>query len=439
MQGYEYSRNAYAELASGEIALGGTKGLNIFNPKNIRENPYIPNVLLTDLKIHNKPVQPGEGSLLQQHISKTDKITLNHKQNIFTLSFVALNYTHPNKNQYAYFLEGFDEEWNYITGRQEVTYTNLSPGEYTFKLKASNNDGVWTKEPVVLQIEILPPWWGTTIFRIALILFIAGVVFLIFRQRIKKEKKARQILEAKVKEATEDIKSRNEELNKAQKKITSIIDRVKVKLVGASNQLIDSSNNQSATAEEISSSAEMMVGDMIRNSNETKQMSQKAKTVQIEALKNAKAIENAVSFLNKISDAISVIFDISFQTQILSLNASIEAAKAGEHGAGFSVIAQEIKKLSEHSQSEAQKIIDMSSKGIELSNEANKTVSELTGFIQHITELIDKISISSREQSDKGEDINRAIREMTKYIEQTSQSVQELDAAIKSLAINEAS
>jgi ligand-binding sensor domain-containing protein/methyl-accepting chemotaxis protein len=439
MQCYEYSRNAYTELSSGEIALGGTKGLNVFNPDNIRENPYIPNLLLTGLKIHNEPVQVGKNSVLQQHISKTDKITLNHKQNIFSLEFVALNYTHPSENQYAYKLEGFDDDWNYINNRQQVTYTNLSPGEYTFKLKASNNDGLWTKEPLALHIEILPPWWGTTIFRIVFILLIAAVIYLFVRQRMKKEKKARQILEAKVKEATEDIKSRNEDLSKAQKKITSIIDNVKDQLVGASNQLLDSSNNQSATAEEISSSVEMMVGDMTRNSQETKSMSEKAKKVQTEALKNAEAIENAVSFLNRISEAISVIFDISFQTQILSLNASIEAAKAGEHGSGFSVIAKEIKKLSEHSQSEAQKIIDMSSKGLKLSNEANKTVSELTGFIEHITELIDKISTSSQEQSNKAEDINRAVREMTKYIEQTSQSVHDLDSAIKSLAVTEAS
>ncbi|SFF40219.1 ligand-binding sensor domain-containing protein [Thermoflexibacter ruber] len=205
--------NAIFKNKKGEIFLGTINGLNIFHPDSVRDNPYLPPVLLTDFKIFNQSVKIGDyDSLLKQHISQTKEIVLTHQHSVFSIDFVALNFTQSEKNQYAYKLEGFDRDWNYVGSQRSATYTNLDAGTYTFKVKASNNDGLWNEEGISLKIKILPPWWATWWFRTLAISTILLTAYSLYKTRTNFLKNQNLKLERQVIERTYEIEKKNKEL-----------------------------------------------------------------------------------------------------------------------------------------------------------------------------------------------------------------------------------
>lgn len=161
VQNSNFFHGSGIRLSGGEIMFGGLEGINYFNPAQLTINRNVPEVLLTDLRISNKSVTAGEDAPIQAHVSIAESIHLAYKQN-FALSFVALNYTIPKQNSYAWKLEGFDKDWNYTGPNNTASYTNLDPGQYTFRVKASNNDGVWSAKDTTIRIYVQPPWWRTT-------------------------------------------------------------------------------------------------------------------------------------------------------------------------------------------------------------------------------------------------------------------------------------
>jgi len=156
-----YANAAICKNKNREIYLAGNKGIVYFNPQQLKYNKEAPAVYFSDFSVFNKLVLPGENSPLKQPLYMTKKITLAYDQSVLSFGFVALNYTLSEKNQYAYFLEGFDKKWNYSGSEHKVTYTNLNPGTYTLKVRASNNDGIWNMKGNSLQIIITPPWYNT--------------------------------------------------------------------------------------------------------------------------------------------------------------------------------------------------------------------------------------------------------------------------------------
>lgn len=170
----------------GEMMFGGTNGFNVFHPDSIRENKIEPKIVLTDFKIANKSVsieqQINGEIILNQALTATHSIDLNHQSNDISLEFAALHYSSPENNRYKYILEGFDDDWNLVTSNKRfATYTNLKPGDYTFKVLASNSDGVWCKEPLVLKIHIKKPWWFTHV-AIFFYFIIASLAFVFLRR-----------------------------------------------------------------------------------------------------------------------------------------------------------------------------------------------------------------------------------------------------------------
>ncbi len=163
LQGNEFERYVSLKTADGELVFGGRNGFNIFHPDKITEDSTVSNVIITSFNLFNKPVTiGGENSPLKKHISQTESLILNHEQSVITFGFVALNYSYPEKNQYAYKLEGFDDNWNFIENKREATYTNLPAGNYVFKVKASNSNALSNTNYNSIQIKVLPPWWKTT-------------------------------------------------------------------------------------------------------------------------------------------------------------------------------------------------------------------------------------------------------------------------------------
>ncbi len=190
LQGNEFNARSGIKTADGEILFGGNNGFNRFHPDDIRDNPYIPPVVLTDFRIFNRNVPIGvEHSPLQQHISETRELKLSWRDAAFSFEFAALNFISPEKNQYAYMMEGFETDWN-LTDSRTATYTNLDPGDYVFRVKAANNDGIWNEEGVSVNITIDPPfwktWWAYTIGALLTMGIIAFVLqFIVSRQRLK--------------------------------------------------------------------------------------------------------------------------------------------------------------------------------------------------------------------------------------------------------------
>ena len=146
------------------IYFGCYKGINYFDPSSIKIDKDVPNVYLSDFKLSNKKVIPGEkNSPLLKVINETKSLKLHHDQSLFTIDFFGLSYTRSKNINYAYYLDGFEENWNYVGKNRSATYTNIPPGNYTFKVKAANSDGIWNNTPTVLNIVILPPWWKTNL------------------------------------------------------------------------------------------------------------------------------------------------------------------------------------------------------------------------------------------------------------------------------------
>ena len=190
--------------SGGYLYFGGLDGFNFFNPENLKKNNNIPAVLIIDLKISNKSVEPSADGPIQENISITKKIDLDYKQN-FALSFVGLSFTAPEQNQYAYKLEGFEKDWNYVGSATTAVYTNLDPGEYTFRVRASNNDGIWNTAGTSIKIYVHPPLWRTNYaYAFYLMVFIGSILYIRHRgiQKIKRkyilaEEKARAERERK--------------------------------------------------------------------------------------------------------------------------------------------------------------------------------------------------------------------------------------------------
>lgn len=197
----------------GDIIMGGINGLRIYNPKGLTGNPNIPPVVFTDLKVFADSIAVGgDDGLLKQSINFTDTLVLDHTKSMFVLEFSALNYRDSKKNQYAYKLEGFDDQWFSAGDQRSAKYTNLDAGSYRFRVKASNNDGLWNETGREITIVQRPPpwqtWWAYSLYLIAAL---SLLFWLLMHQRSKRLRTEQQnrILEEKVSERTAELRRKN--------------------------------------------------------------------------------------------------------------------------------------------------------------------------------------------------------------------------------------
>ncbi len=184
LQGRAFNLGAALRTSNGKLLFGGANGFNYFDPSAIKVNHRIPEVVFTGFQLINQDVNVGEKIngrvILNQAISQTQYITLKYSENMFSVEFAALSYFHPEKNSYKYQLVNFNDSWLSANSlHRKATYTNLDPGNYIFRVKASNNDGFWNEEGATLHITILPPFWRTRWAIAAYVLFVfAGLYFL---------------------------------------------------------------------------------------------------------------------------------------------------------------------------------------------------------------------------------------------------------------------
>ncbi len=211
LQSDQFSAGSYFGSKTGEMFFGGINGFNAFYPGRITDNAYLPQVAITDFKLFNESVSIGNSSVLQKSIGKTEALSLTYDQYIVTFDFSALSYVTPERNKYKYKLEGFEENWNEVdSARRFATYTSLPAGNYTFRVKASNNDGVWSDKEVALNLTVTPPWWETVWFRGAVLALVVGLVSGGFYWQRKNAEKREHQLEMQVVTRTKELQKAKE-------------------------------------------------------------------------------------------------------------------------------------------------------------------------------------------------------------------------------------
>lgn len=180
LQDYEFNRGAHLKSLDGKLIFGGINGFNVFKPTKIEKNNYIPPVVITSFRKMNREI------IFPKAVSEVDTIILSYNEKFFSFTFAALDYTHPEINNYKYKMEGFNEDWVLSGNDRTATYTNLDPGSYVFRVKGSNNDGVWNEVGASVSVIILPPWWLTWWFRTIVVVLMIGILYSVYKIKLQR-------------------------------------------------------------------------------------------------------------------------------------------------------------------------------------------------------------------------------------------------------------
>jgi serine phosphatase RsbU (regulator of sigma subunit)/ligand-binding sensor domain-containing protein len=203
----QFADGGKLKTSKGLFVFGGSNGITVFNPKEIQSNLIPPKVSLVDFKLFNSSVVPGNNSILEKPIYETEKIVLNYNENDIQLDYFAAHFVDPSKNQYAYLLENYEDDWRYVGNQRSAIYPNLPPGEYVFKLKASNNNEVWNEEPRTLLIIIKSPpwstWWAYSFYIIAFL----GILYATRRFELNRQKKNTKIKESQLRAEAAELQA----------------------------------------------------------------------------------------------------------------------------------------------------------------------------------------------------------------------------------------
>ncbi|MBK6267267.1 GHKL domain-containing protein [Marivirga sp. S37H4] len=226
LQGQEFIRRSAYKVSDGRLFLGGHNGLNVFHPKKIKVDSFMPNVNLTSVEVlHN-------GNHVHKDIH-SDTLIIHYNDYLISFEVAAMDFTAIEKNQYAYQLEGFDQDWVYNKNRRHFSYTNLPPGNYQLRVKATNSDGVWSDNELKVFVQVVPPFWLTNWFRLLIIVLVAFVIYGYVKWRTYKLSSSKMKLEKLVKERTKEITIANNSLVKNQ----TIVNSQKDKIIQQNNEI----------------------------------------------------------------------------------------------------------------------------------------------------------------------------------------------------------
>lgn len=206
LQGDEFNQNAFFKTKSGEFFFGGIGGFNHFYPESIVDNPYVPPVVLTSFKIAGKDVDLDSSILFKRFIE------LSYRKNFFAFEFASLDYILPEKVLYSYQMQGLSQEWSVPSNRPYASFTDLQGGDYVFKVKATNSDGVWNESGTAIHIRIIPPFYKTKLFYSLCLFLTILLVFVIIRVRVSAIKKEKRRLEEMVEQRTKELAEKNKDI-----------------------------------------------------------------------------------------------------------------------------------------------------------------------------------------------------------------------------------
>ncbi|MFZ0390753.1 MAG: two-component regulator propeller domain-containing protein [Calditrichia bacterium] len=214
LQSNEFTKASF-KTAEGAMIFGGINGLTLFYPQSIKTNNFLPPVYITRFEKMNRPG-------LIETINNIPTVKLSHDDQIFSFEFASLDFTAPERNEYSYKMEGFDEDWIHLGNSRRATFTNLNPGKYVFRARGSNSGGLWNTEDASVRVIITPPFWSTLWFRALMVLLILALIFIIFRLRIRGIEKQKINLEVQVADRTYELEQKNYELEEAISKIKTL-------------------------------------------------------------------------------------------------------------------------------------------------------------------------------------------------------------------------
>jgi diguanylate cyclase (GGDEF)-like protein len=215
LQASEFNFGAHYQSPTGELLFGGIYGFNAFLPDRLRRVAQAPPIVLTSVNVGHRPLAGGPAD-------QVNRIQLGFRDKVLGVDFAALDFTAPHRNQFAYRLEGFDPEWVPLTGRPSVTYTNLNPGHYTFRLRAANSDGGWNEQGVSVAVDVAAAPWATPLAFGGYFLLLAGSVFgfvQVQQRKFDKEAEYARVLESRVQERTKDLSERQLELERVNEEL----------------------------------------------------------------------------------------------------------------------------------------------------------------------------------------------------------------------------
>lgn len=258
LQSNMFNTGSYFKTDKGEMLFGGINGYNKFNPTDIIENKYSPDVILTSLTKYE-----GNNNI-KKDISFEKETEINYSDNLIKFGFASTDFSNPEKNEFAYRLEGFDKDWIYTGNSAEAVYTNLDPGKYIFKVKATNSDGIWSEKISSIIVNVNPPYWKTWWFYSLMILVTGGTVFLIYNYRLRQ--KVKKIIEIeKIKERERELmreqasRDYHDELGHKLTRISMYSRRINKKLRPSANGLTNDLNSIVETSNSLQSSAKDLI------------------------------------------------------------------------------------------------------------------------------------------------------------------------------------
>ena len=231
LQSNEFNLGAYCRTRDGYMFFGGVNGFNIFRPSDLKPSTFIPPVYITEFKKFDKKIK------LDKSLSFLNEIMLSYKDNFISFEFAALDYTNPEKLRYKYMLEGFDKTWIESGNRRYASYTNLKGGEYIFRVKATNADGLWNEKGAALKLTINPPFWELWWFQLFAGLFLISAIYMLYRIRVYSIHKQREILKEQVEKRTFELKERNSQISAAKKETDNILNNMEEGIFLLNSQL----------------------------------------------------------------------------------------------------------------------------------------------------------------------------------------------------------